>query len=210
MIDRKQAMLLVMGICIGVMLGVGGMALRRQVQPAPIVIVPPEPTATAVPTATPGPMLVYVNGAVVRPDLYELPAGSIVESAVVAAGGFTDVANTAVINLAEPLSDGAQLYVPFLEEAAVQPQAGVNKPESVGIDGRSGQVDIFDNQLVNINTADLETLISLPGIGPSTAQNILDYRDANGPFETTEAIMQVSGIGEGKYSQIELLITVEE
>jgi len=210
MIDRKQTMLLATGMFMGIILGVGGMVLRQQVQPAAIVIVPPQPTATVAPTVTPGPMLVYVNGGVVQPDVYELPAGSIVETAIAAAGGFSDGANTAVINLAEPLSDGVQVYVPFMEEAAVQPLAGVHKPESVSTDSRLDQVDILGASLVNINVADLDALTSLPGIGPSIAQNILDYRDANGPFESVEAIMQVSGIGEGKYGQIEGLITVEE
>ena len=208
MIDQKQLINVLIGVCVGVMIGVLGMVLRQRVQPAPIQIVPPEPTVTPVPTPTPGPIQVYVNGAVTHPDIYELPPDSIVETAVEAAGGFLQEANTAVVNLAQPLVDGVQVYVPFQEEEAALPVAGVNQPEIIVESRTSSGLDI--GGLVNINTADLDALDALPGIGPSIAQKILDYRDANGPFSSIEALMNVSGIGEAKFNQVKDVITIED
>lgn len=207
MIDQKQLVNVLIGVCIGISLGVVGMVLRRQVQPAPIQIMPPEPTATSAPTPTPGPIQVYINGAVLHPDIYELPPDSIVEVAIESAGGFVEEANTAVINLAQPLADGVQVYVPFLEENTVVPEVGVNEPEITV--GSRMNVGIEIGGLVNINTADLDTLDTLPGIGPSTAQSIVDYRQNYGSFYTIEDLMNVSGIGESKFNQVKDLITVE-
>ena len=186
-----------------------GLTMTKRVQPAPIVIVPPEPTAQPEPTATSGPMRVYVNGAVAAPAVYELPQGSRVEQAIEAAGGFDAEANTAVVNLAQSLMDGAQIYVPLQEEMAAAPP--------VVTDSRTTSFNVLDDTavteaggLVNINTANSEELDTLPGIGPSTAQKILNYRDENGRFNSIEEIMNVSGIGEAKFNSIKELITVGE
>ncbi len=208
MIDQKQLINVLIGVCVGTMLGVAGMVLRRQVQPAPIQIIPPDPTATPSPTATPGPIQVYVNGAVLNSDLYELPPDSIVEAAIEMAGGFSEEANTAVVNLAQPLADGVQVFVPFVEEDQTLPNAGINEPD-IFVESRIGSgIDL--NGQININTADMTLLDTLPGIGPSTAQKIIDYRDANGPFSSPEELMNVSGIGEAKYNQVKDAITVQD
>jgi competence protein ComEA len=196
------------GVCIGIVLGVSGMVLRRQVQPAPIQIIPPNPTTTPAPTATPGPIQVYVNGAVANPGICELPPGSIVAAAIEMAGGFSEQANTAVVNLAQPLADGVQVFIPFVEEDPTLPNAGVNEPD-IFVESRTGS-DIDLNGQININTADMTLLDTLPGIGPSTAQKIIDYRDVNGPFSSPEELMNVSGIGEAKYNQVKDAITVQE
>jgi len=207
-INQKQLINVLIGVCVGTMLGVSGMALRRQVQPASIQIIPPDPTVTPAPTPTPGPIQVYVNGAVAHPDIYELPPDSIVEAAIEVAGGFSEEANTAVINLAQPLADGVQVFVPFVEEDPILPHAGVNEPELV-VESRIGSgLDLGGR--ININTADSALLDTLPGIGPSTAQKIIAYRDANGSFTSPEELMNVSGIGEAKYNQVKDAITVEE
>lgn len=209
-INQKQLINVLIGVCVGVIAGVSGMVLRRQVQPAPIVIVPPEPTAIPMPTPTPGLLSVFVNGAVAVPDVYELPPDSLVESAIAAAGGFAEPANTAVVNLAQPLHDGVQVYVPFLEDEVVLPAAGVNEPEPVAGRTSSFSTGVDVGNLVNINRADLATLDTLPGIGPGIAQKIVEYRDANGPFQTIEEIKRVSGIGDAKFDQIQALITVDD
>lgn len=126
---------------------------------------------------------VDIEGAVVKPGLYVLDEDSYVGDLVELAGGYTD-ANTSCVNLAHKLSDGEKYYVPFSSEECVE------------------------EKLININTATLEELDSLPGIGEAKAQNIIDYREKNGFFETTEEIMEVDGIGEKIYNDIKDLICV--
>ena len=205
-ISQGNVGILVLGMVWGAILTVAGMMLWKQTQPAPILIMPPEPTATAIPTPTPGPMRVFVNGAVAAAGVYTLPAGSLVEQAIVAAGGFSEDANTAVINLAQPLSEGSQVYVPTLTELAATPTAVIGGPA-----GKGTAVDVdpaVSGDLIDINEAGIAELDSLPGIGPSTAEKIIEYRNNNGLFQTIEEIMNVPGIGEAKFGQIKDLITV--
>lgn len=207
-INRDHFVGVIVGLLLGVIGSFGGMTLTNRVQPAPIVITPPEPTPLPEATATPGLIRVYVNGAVAQSAVYELPPHSLVQQAIEAAGGFEAEANTAVINLAQPLADGMQIYVPaqgeeipasILVTTANQPSEA--KPAEAGVAASSGG-------LININTASQAELETLPGIGPSTAQNIITHRDSNGPFPTIENIMDVSGIGDGRFQQIKDLITV--
>ena len=193
--------------------GYGLANLRRQAQPAPIEIVPPQatpqppPADTALPTPTAGALHVYVSGAVVRPAVYELPPGSIIDDAIRAAGGFAPDADTAAVNLAQPAVDGMQVHVPLLAEAiATPPPVSLPPGPEPTIAVRMG--GITTSGLININTATQTDLEMLPGIGPSTAANIIAHREANGPFATIEAIMDVSGIGDGRFEAIRELITV--
>ncbi|NJN54048.1 MAG: hypothetical protein HC804_04400 [Anaerolineae bacterium] len=198
---------LAIGFFLGIAVGVGGMTLSKRVQPAPIVIVPPPPTSTPSPTNTPAPIRIYVNGQVVSPAVYTLPTDSIVQAAVQAAGGFTEEANTAVINLAQPLSDGMQLYIPAVGETVAAPAV---MAEPVSESAVTGGTAVTSSSLININAASAEELDVLPGIGPSTAAKIIEHRETNGPFVTIENIMDVTGIGEAKFAQIKDLITVGE
>jgi competence protein ComEA len=158
----------------------------------------PEPTATA------GPIRVFVNGQVIQPDVYALPPGSIAQEAITAAGGFRPEADTAVVNLAQPLQDGMQIYVPAEGEViAVEVATPVAGKVVAGVTA------VNSNGLININTAMEAELDLLPGIGPSTAQKIIEHRETNGPFATIEAIMDVAGIGEAKFEAIQALITVD-
>lgn len=190
---------------LGIAAGMGGLTLARGVQPAPIHIAP-APTATLpAPTATPGPLHVYVNGRVIQPAVYALPPGSLVEAAIEAAGGMAADANTAVVNLAQPLQNGMQVYVPAIGEEAPAPASVLQAPVEAGNAPPGGAA----GGLVNINTADAAALDMLPGIGPSTAQKIIAHRETNGPFATIEGIMEVPGIGEAKFASMQDLITVE-
>jgi competence protein ComEA len=207
-LNRKEFTNILIGVLIGICLGIGGATLARQTRPAPIVIIPPAPTSTPAPTPTPAPIQVFVNGAVAKPDIYELPPESNVKKAIAAAGGFTENANTVVVNLAQPLSHGYQVYVPTIAESTIQSPPIVSKPEGLTTQSYANS-GTETNGLVNINIATLDDLDTLPGIGPSIAQKIIDYRDANGSFPNAEAIMNVSGIGEAKYNQIKDLITTE-
>ncbi|MBC7255890.1 MAG: helix-hairpin-helix domain-containing protein [Chloroflexi bacterium] len=163
---------------------------------APIEIV--APTATASPTAAP--IVVHVVGAVNRPGVYTLAAQSRVVDAVNAAGGLAPGADTERINLADFLRDGQQIYVPF---AGTQPPPSPT-PLSAPRDGAAGSI-----RPVNINTASAAELEALPGIGPTYASRIIAYRQAHGPFKTTEEIMQVQGIGPACYEKIAPYITVQ-
>ncbi|NHZ71986.1 MAG: hypothetical protein GWP17_02745 [Aquificales bacterium] len=153
---------------LGIVLAMAGMVLFKQTQPAPIIISPPEPTPTAVPTETPGPIQVYVNGAVVQEAVYTLPTGSMAQDAIEAAGGFATDANVSVVNLAQPMFNGVQVYVPFNAENDATPTAVVVTESSVE-NSLGKQASIPVDGLVNINTADTTQLETLPGIGASTA-----------------------------------------
>ncbi len=207
-IDSKQ----LFGYAIVIILTITGtlaaLTLMQRTQPAPIKIVPPEPTPTPEPTATPGPIKVFVNGAVMIENTYTLPPDSRVEAAIEAAGGFAPEANRTVINLAQPLNDGMQVYVPTLTEEPGEPPPIVVAPRSGGNDIILDTATTNDG-IININTADAIALESLPGVGPSTAEKILEYREANGSFATIEDIMQVPGIGEGKFAEMQSFITVD-
>ena len=202
MINREKALQFLLVFCSGAIVSALLLTLNRRVLPAPILIEPPPPIPTVLPTETPGPIRVFINGGVKAPDVYELPQDSILQDAVSQAGGFEAEANQAVINLALPLQDGMQVYVPLLTETAVVPLISDPEPDILATESGNG--------LVNINDATLEELDGLPGIGPTTAQNIVDFRSANGLFLSIEEVMLVSGIGEAKFAQIESLITVQE
>lgn len=179
-------------------------------QTPPVMISTPAPTATAVmvETATAAPLQVYVNGAVANPDVYVLPPGSRIKQAILAAGGFTTTADRVPINLAQPLSDGMYIYVPVLGET---PAAPVVNEASAAPASRGAVINIGSGSgRVNINTATQEELEALPGIGPAIAQKIVDFRQANGPFAQIESILEVSGIGDGKFEQIRDLISTSD
>ena len=145
---------------------------------------------------------VHVAGAVQSCGVYELPDGARVRDAVDAAGGLRDDAAEAALNLARKLSDGEQIYVPTQDQAVPAGAAGnVSSPSSAaGQESGKGQV--------NINRASVEELDALPGVGPATAQAIVDEREANGPFASVEDIQRVTGIGEKKFEKLEGSICV--
>lgn len=140
------------------------------------------------PPPTPAPISVHVTGAVVSPGIYELPQESRVADAIEAAGGFLSVADREALNLAALLEDGAQLTVASRDFYSADGSA-VSR--------------------ININTANLEELDTLPSIGPSTAQAIIDHRRQFGNFQRTDEIQNVTGIGPATYDRIKDLITVD-
>jgi len=166
-----------------------------------IWIVSRNPSGEAVtlrPAPTERPVIVYIAGAVPRPGVYALPEGSRVQDAIAAAGGFLAEAQRTEINLAAFLIDGEKLDIPFAEGGSPVLPTPV---ENTGLPGSS-------TELININTASSAELESLPGIGPTTAQKIIEYREQNGAFVSIEDIINVSGIGPGLYERIKDLITV--
>lgn len=135
-------------------------------------------------------IVVHVAGSVLHPGVYRLAAGSRVDDAIGMAGGGLGNAAIDSINRARILSDGEQVYVPSVEEAAAG--GAVAGAASAGTPGKAGAK-------VNINRASASELEALPGVGPSTAQKIVEDREANGPFAQPEDLMRVSGIGPKKF-----------
>lgn len=178
----------------------GGVVFWMRQPPAGgVEILPPPATPTPSPTFTPAPVRVYVCGAVVHPDVYTLPAGSLVKDALDAAGGATGEADLIQINLAQVLQDQAQVYVPSKGETP--PVAPIVAPSA----SRGGSsVPASGPQQININTASREELETLPGIGPALAQRIIEHR----PYTAIEEILDVPGIGPATYEKVKDKIVV--
>lgn len=159
-------------------------------------------------TNNPATIQVHVAGAVKMPGVYELPAGARVNEAVRLAGVLPE-ANPNALNLAAPLNDGQQVIVPRRGEEAMANAAG-STGTGVGTapGNTNGSASAGPGGRVNINTAGLAELDSLPGIGPTLAQRILDYRTQKGPFRTIEDLENVPGIGAKKFADLKDLITV--
>jgi competence protein ComEA len=189
MLNLKSILNLVSGILFGLFVA------------ALVWVVSRNPSGEAVtlrPVPTEQPIIVHITGAVPRPGVYALPDGARVQDVISAAGGFLAEADKEFINLARILEDGEKLDVPFAEGFSPVIPTPV---QNIIVPGD-------DEDLVNINTASSFELESLPGIGPTTAQRIIEYREANGPFLAIEDIINVSGIGPGTYERIKDLITV--
>ncbi len=164
-------------------------------------------------------LFVHVAGAVAKPGVYQLPQGSRIIDAVQMAGPAADAVLDS-LKLAAPVADGQTIYVPGLQDLQGAAQAGGSVAGSqAGTPAISSTKNIFappagsgsgssGAALVNINTADLSQLDTLPGIGPALAQRIIDYRDLNGSFTAIEDIKNVSGIGDKKFDALKDLITV--
>lgn len=162
----------------------------------------PQTSVEAMPAES-GLLYVHVCGAVEAPGVYELPAGSRVYEAVQAAGGFTAEAEQNYVNQAQMLADGVKLVIPTREEAALQIGiVGVEEPSG-------GEAAEQAGAKININTASVKELCSIPGVGETRAAAIVSYRESHGGFAKPEDIMKVSGIKEGMYEKIKDSISVE-
>lgn len=162
-------------------------------------------------------LVVHICGAVSAPGVYELPAGSRIIDAVEAGGGFLPEADEACCNLAEEIVDGCQIYIMTKTESCADGQtekkAGIQtSPDSdmqtTDINVRSNSAPALENGLVNLNTADVAALMTLPGIGESRAKAIISYREQHGAFTKIEDIMKISGIKQAAFSKIKDKITV--
>ena len=157
----------------------------------------------------PAVIFVDVGGAVHLSGLFALPAGSRVADAIEAAGGLTENAEMKYINRAYVLSDGDRLYIPTVTEVrdgTAPPTAG-QVTASGGATGSAPQGS-SGTTLININTAGSEELQKLNGVGPVTAQKIIDYRTKKGLFKRIEDLMNVSGIGAKTFEKLRDYITV--
>lgn len=208
-LKKKYANLLLAGICMAIFLaGCAGKdealvlisseeseeltALEAAEQAAEISHADVTLSETKSAEVKPRTVYVYVCGAVQNPGVVEVPEGSRAEQALELAGGMTPEADAFYVNLAEPVQDGQKLYFPTAEEAKTLETVTKAKEEG----------------LVNINTASVEELCTLPGIGASKAADIVRYREKNGAFRNKEDIMQVSGIKQNAYDRLCDRITV--
>jgi competence protein ComEA len=178
---------------------VGGLLFVLAVSGRVVLAGPEEPTPRAARAAlsatpvVPRVVVVHVVGAVRRPGLYELAEGSRIDEAITKAGGPKPKAALELVNLAAPIADGQQILVPTRGDVTATPAAG-EAAQSVA------------TAKVHLNTATLEELDGLPGIGPVTAQNILDYRTEHGSFQTVDELDAVSGIGPARLEQLKPLV----
>ncbi len=170
--------------------------------------IPAEETVTSVVASestepAPADVVVHVVGAVQSPGVYTLEAGSRVGDAIEAAGGTSKDAAVEAVNLARVLQDGEQIVLPTKEQVASGVAVGAGAAPGVGAAGGAatgGKIDL--------NRATVADLDTLPGVGPSTAQKIVDDRAKNGPFKKVEDLMRVSGIGQKKFESLKDLVTV--
>jgi competence protein ComEA len=156
----------------------------------------PGPAAAGELRAEPRPrMIVHVVGAVRRPGLYRLADGARIADALRSAGGATRKADLSLVNLAAPVADGTQIVVP---RRAPPPEAGATAEASGDTGSTSGPV--------HLNTATVEQLDELPGVGPVTAQKIIDYRAQHGAFSSVDDLDAIPGIGPARLEQLRDLV----
>jgi competence protein ComEA len=165
----------------------GVSAWRARPTPQPLAAPVPEQSQAAAPQ-----LVVAVAGKVRRPGVVRLPPGSRVMDAVTAAGGVLPGTDLALLNLARKVVDGEQVVVGV---ASVAPAPGV--PGAPGAPGA----------LLDLNTATVEQLDALPGVGPVLAQRLVEYRTANGGFRSVDQLREVDGIGESRFQRLKALVT---
>jgi competence protein ComEA len=184
--DRRRV--LAVGVVALLVLVVAGKVLLRPARP----VVPPPVRVSAAASHAPAPMLfVNIVGAVRRPGLYRLKDGSRVADAVSRAGGPTPKAQIELVNLAARIADGEQIVVP---------RRGLASPSATASGGAVAAGPM------HLNSATLEQLDALPGVGPVTAQKILDYRQQHGAFGSVDELDAIAGIGPARLEQLRGLV----
>lgn len=213
-LTRSAAQLAVVALALGVGGGVAATAAlgfwhrppaldieRAMPDAVPLSLPPPSAAAAGVAaTGTPGggEIVVHVAGAVVAPKVVTLPADARVADAVAAAGGLAADADGGAVNLAEPLRDGVQVFVPRLGEVAA---GGVRGGAAAGTGEQPAEP-------VDLNQATAAELDALPGVGPATAAAIVEHRTRNGPFTSVDDLDAVPGIGTTRLERLRDLVTV--
>jgi len=180
------------------------------------------PSSTSVPPSVPSVapsassarvavLAVHVLGAVAHAGVVEVPEGTRVDTVLQRAGGASADADLARLNLARPVVDGERLYVPRVGETEVPEALGPDTPGVTGSGAASGPVPgsgtagggvPASDAVVDLNTADQAALETLPGIGPALAARILSWREEHGGFSSVEDLLEVSGIGDGRFAEL--------
>lgn len=187
------------GVVMGVLFGLLGSAV--------VVLTSSMPRGAPIqlrPAPTLAPIRIHVTGAVRHPGVYDLAVDSRIEDAITISGGFTENADQGSINLAAQLQDGAQVVVPTQRASAVSSSS--TAPQTPQSETQTTETTFP----INLNTATQEEFELLPGIGPVTAEKIIDYRQTHGNFTSIEDIQKVSGIGPATFEKIQELITIGE
>lgn len=162
-----------------------------QARSTPVAVAVPTVMSSPAPTPTPSPTIqVHVIGAVKRPGVVSVPEGSRVADAIEAAGGLDSSADPGELNLAAVIADGSQVAI----GTQGKPRGEIHSTTSEGADAAAGSI--------NLNTATVAQLDTLPGVGPVTAQKIIDWREANKRFARVEELQEVDGIGPKSYAEI--------
>ena len=193
----KQVIYVLIGLLAGFVLAGALFIVTRMPSGEPVKLLP-SPTQPSI--------TIQIMGEVAHPGVYSFAQGSRVQDAVEAAGGLLSTADTSSVNLAAKLEDGQQINIPAGSGAA-----------SGGLSSSSSNAPFLvlttptdpAGNLININTAMSAQLDLLPGIGPTTAQKIIDYRTQHGPFQKIEDIMNVPGVGPATFDNIKTLISVQ-
>jgi competence protein ComEA len=175
----------------------GGSAAGASAADVPALTTPAATSVSAASPTAPSVLVVDVAGAVRRPGLYRLSQGSRIADAIARAGGATRHADTALVNLAAPLADGEQVLVPSAVGGAAAAAGAAAAP--AGAPSPTAPVDL--------NTATAEQLDALPGVGPVTAQKIVDYRTQHGPFTSVDDLDAIPGIGPARIADLQGLVT---
>ena len=182
---------LFLGILFGLLIA-GLILLVSKPRPGQAVLLRPPPTSS--------PLIINIDGGVQVPGVYELPPQSRIQDAVEAAGGLLEHSSPGSVNLAAVVEDGAHIYIPLKNP-------DLNDPDQEDVVVLSPAGEFIS--LININQAPLEKLIELPGIGPVTAEKIIQYRDEK-PFTRIDDIQNVPGIGPATFNEIKIYLTVGE
>lgn len=145
---------------------------------------------------------VYITGEINLPGVKELELGARLEDLINVAGGLTKDADIKKVNLAYQLEDGQKIYIPNINDET---------DEIITTENGEGIIENLEesSEVVNINKADIEDLLKLPGVGESLAQRIINYREENGKFKNIEDLKNVSGIGEKKFESLKEYIVVK-
>lgn len=186
-----------LGILIGLILAGGILLFILPNRGSPITLVTKTPDLTPQASATLELIRVHVTGAVNEPGLITLPKGACLADAIEKAGGLIEGYDQNLLNLSEPIADGQRIHIPRLDEQSI---SNFNQGRSITFS--------IEASLININTADFETLCLLPGIGPTKAQAIIQYREENGLFLDITDIQKVKGIGPTLFNTIKDQITI--
>ena len=162
-------------------------------------------------------IIIHVTGAVKNEGIVQIEEGGRIADAVDAANGFSEDADISQINLAYQLEDGQKIYIPSINDEKIGEEEKVLQKEYVTdeagddiiLEDEISNVKSKKDEKININTADQIELEEIPGVGESTAQKIIEYRETNGKFKTIEDIKNVNGIGESKFENMKEKICVK-
>ncbi len=180
--------------------------LTRGDEVAPVMIVAPDPTAA--PEQTPAILRVHVSGAVRAPGVYEMSDGDRVMDAIAAAGGVQPGADMASVNLARRVQDETQYHIALLGESSTLPAPSAASPATSSSARPRPSEGSLRSSLIDLNSATVQELETLPGIGPVMAGRIASHRDTNGPFPSVDDVESVPGIGPKTLESIRPLVTV--